>query len=260
MKAIIVSLAFLATLAYSWEGGIWLTIEISPEDYFKIWARGGQLPKIFYKEEGANLWALDKESEEDPGKILMSVYSKSDSAYLSENMFITDINAVKPGSTVATLSRNSARKLACGQSGPGIEDICSNEKLAISLKPRSVYDELAMCLIMIHDRFIDEFDANQIIIYIEDFDNLDVTFKKITKVMDIAKAAGFYKIYYAPAYDDDIYSSKIAKIIDMAKKAGYNIEKPLESNFSSYNLMKDKNFAKDIEKFLDQLLSQPAGQ
>jgi hypothetical protein len=39
------------------------------ENYFEIWAYGGSLPKIFYKEEGENLWVLHRESEDDPGKI-----------------------------------------------------------------------------------------------------------------------------------------------------------------------------------------------
>jgi len=213
-----------------------LTVAISKE-YVEIWARGGSLPKVFFKEmwtfrcrsdndtitydpniisaanppkcqdgtvldaekykysiETINLWTLLKESEEDPGKIQMSVYSKSDSAYLDlNNEFIISLGDVKPGANVATLSESSSRRLACGQSAAGVEDICSDGKPAISLKPRSAYDELAKSLIMIHNRFIDSPDADNIIVLADD----DTAFDKIINVMDRARDAGFFKINLA---------------------------------------------------------------
>jgi biopolymer transport protein ExbD len=219
-----------------------LTVAITKE-YLEIWARGGSLPKEYYKEmwtfrcksdndtitydpgtfeydengaaknppkcqngttldgekfkysiETIHLWALHKESEEDPGKIKMSVYSKSDSAYLDgNNEFITELSAVKPGATVATLAESSARRLACGQSQPGVEDICSDGKPAISLRARSAYDEIAKTLITIHNRFIDSPDADNIIVLADD----DAAFDKIISVMDRARDAGFFKINLA---------------------------------------------------------------
>jgi len=213
-----------------------LTVALSRE-YVEIWARGGSLPKVFFKEmwtfrckvdsdtitydpstisesnppkcqngtvldaekykysiETIHLWTLLKESEEDPGKIQMSVYSKSDSAYLDgNNEFITSLGEVRPGATVATLAESSARKLACGQSAVGVEDICSDGKPAVSLRPRSAYDELAKSLIMIHNRFIDSPDADNIIVLADD----DTAFDKIISLMDRARDAGFFKINLA---------------------------------------------------------------
>lgn len=213
-----------------------LTVALS-KGYIEIWARGGSLPKVFFKEmwtfrcktdndtitydpnsisqssppkcqdgtvldaekyqysiETIHLWALHKESEEDPGKIEMSVYSKSDSAYLDgNNDFITTLSAVTPGSTVATLAESSSRRLACGQSAPGVEDMCKDGKPAVSLRPRSAYDELAKSLIMIHNRFIDSPDADNIIVLADD----DTAFDKIISVMDRARDAGFFKINLA---------------------------------------------------------------
>ncbi|MDR2582207.1 MAG: hypothetical protein LBC75_01860 [Fibromonadaceae bacterium] len=210
-----------------------LTVALS-SGYVEIWARGGSLPKVFFKEmwtfrcksdndtitydpstigasnppkcqdgtvldaekfkysiETIHLWTLHKESEEDPGKIEMSVYSRSDSAYLDgNNEFITEKSAAQPGSTVATLSESSSRRLACGQSAVGVEDICSDGKLAITLRPRSAYDELAKSLIMIHNRFIDSPDADNIIVLADD----DTAFDKIINIMDRARDAGFFKI------------------------------------------------------------------
>jgi len=211
-----------------------LTVALTKE-YVEIWARGGSLPKVFFKEawtfrckvdndtityqniddlsetnppkcqngtaldgekfkfsiETIHLWALHKESEEDPGKILMSVYSKSDSAYLDgNNEFIEDINAIQPNAVVATLAESSARKLACGHTAPGVEDICTDGKRAVTFRPRSAYDELAKSLIAIHNRFIDSPDADNIIVVADD----DTAFDKIISVMDRARDAGFFKI------------------------------------------------------------------
>jgi biopolymer transport protein ExbD len=166
------------------------------KDHLEIWARGGSLPKIFYKEckEGKtiNLCALYKESEKDSGKIEMSVYNKNDSAYLDgNNKFITKLSDITPGSIVATLSNNSSRKIACGQSSPGVEDICINGKPAISLKPRSVYDELAKNLILIRNVFIHSPDSDKIIFLVDD----DVAISTVLKAHQEARAAGFSKFH-----------------------------------------------------------------
>jgi len=219
-----------------------LTVAISKE-YLEIWARGGSLPKEFYKEmwifrcksdndtviydpgvfeyddkgaaknppkckdgktldgekfkysiESIELWSLHRESEEDPGTLKKSVYSKSDSAYLDgNNEFIASLSEIRTGAVVATLAESSSRKLACGQSGPGVEDICIDGKPAVTLRNRSAYDEIAKTLIMIHNRFIDSPDADNIIVLADD----DTAFDKIIGIMDRARDAGFYKINLA---------------------------------------------------------------
>jgi TonB family protein len=184
-----------------------------------------------------NLWTLHKESEEDPGKVEMSVYSKSDSAYLDgNNDFITTLEPIKTGATVATLAESSNRKLACGQSQPGVEDICIDGKPAVKLRPRSAYDELAKTLIMIHNRFIDSPDADNITIVADD----KISEKIIASVMDRAKMAGFYKINRAKT--TEIYKASIAEI----QKANRN-------NLAAYELMKDKNFAKCADSVLEKV-------
>jgi len=199
------------------EDNLNLMVNFSKEN-FAIGARGGTLPRIFYKEchdgKTLDLCVLHKDSEEDSGEILMSVYSKKDSVYLDgNNAFIDDINLIRPGATVATLALNSARKLACGQTTPGVEDICTNGKLAVTLRPLSAYDELAKVLISIHNRFIDSPDANEIFITVDD----DINISKILKVHHEAKTAGFTKI-------------KFAKLKPKTSKG----------NYSAYDLMKDR--------------------
>jgi len=182
------------------ENDLNLTVDIS-DSYIEIWARGGSLPKIFYKEcqDGTTtkLCALLRLSEKDPGTVQMSVYSKTDSAYLNnKNEFITNLSDVKPGAIVATLkgfAENSSRTLACGQSAPGVEDICVDGKPAISLKPRNAYDELAKTLIMIHNRFIDNPDRDEIIIIAD----VDMAIWKVLQLHHEARTTGFPKIKLA---------------------------------------------------------------
>jgi biopolymer transport protein ExbD len=171
---------------------------ILTDSYIEIWARGGALPKIFFNDykfkETTDLWVLRKEKEKDPGIIEMSVYSKSDSAYLDENNnFITSLASVVTGSVVATLAKNSQRRLVCGLSGPGVEDICVDGKSVVTLRPRSAYDELAKLLIMIHNRFIDSPDSDNITILAND--NTEIS--KIILLMHRARTAGFTEINLA---------------------------------------------------------------
>jgi len=175
-------------------GALGLIVTINNE-YFEIQALGKPPLLIFYKQVNSDLAVLNKESVEDTGIVQMSVYSKSDSAYLDHNKkFISSLDEVRPGAFVATLSENSFRRLACGQSGPGVEDICNSDgKPAITLKPRSVYDELAETFIWLRNRFIDRSDADEIVIVFgNDTDN-----NKITDVAGRARDAGFFKVSLA---------------------------------------------------------------
>jgi biopolymer transport protein ExbD len=190
--------------------------------YVQIVARGGMLPMIYYKEmhtyrckvdndtithdpavlansgkaptcrngnetdqyeiETIHAWTLQRESEEDPGKLLYGVYTKSDSAYVDgNNQFVSDKSLVKPGAALATLKESSTRK---------IDPLAANEA---ERRPLSAYDELARSLIGIHNRFIDAPDADKIIVLAND----DVIFDKVIKVMDRAREAGFWQISLA---------------------------------------------------------------
>jgi hypothetical protein len=132
--------------------------------------------------EEIQLWGLAKESEEDPGKINMSLYNKNDSAYLDgNNEFLTSKDGFAVGNVFSTLSESSARK------------IDAEGYAKAKLKPRSAYDELAKALINIHNRFIDAPDADNIIVLAND----DIVFDKVINVMDRSREAGFWKISLA---------------------------------------------------------------
>jgi biopolymer transport protein ExbD len=163
------------------------TITYDPRDL--VDGGGSQVPKCRdgketnkYEIEIIHLWALQKESEEDQGKLLTSLYSDTDSAYLDgNNEFVADKNGVKVGSVLATLTESSARKITA-------------EKFAkLKVLPRSAYDELAKSLIGIHNRFIDAPDADNIIVLADD----NAAFDKVIGVMDRSRDAGFWKISLA---------------------------------------------------------------
>jgi biopolymer transport protein ExbD len=135
-----------------------------------------------YEIETIHLWTLIKQSEEDPGTFVTSLYTAEDSAYVDgNNEFIPDRNGIQVGSVIATLRESSGRKITV-------------EKFnQMKVLPRSAYDELAKALIGIHTRFIDAPDADNIII----LGNDDTAFDKIINVMDRARDSGFWKINLA---------------------------------------------------------------
>jgi biopolymer transport protein ExbD len=135
-----------------------------------------------YEIEQVHLWTLLKQTEEDVGVPVTSLYAKDDSAYVDgNNEFITSRNGIQVGSVIQTLQESSARKITA-------------EKLAgMKLAPRSAYDELAKSLIGIHTRFIDAPDADNIIVLADD----NAIFDKVISVMDRARDSGFWKISLA---------------------------------------------------------------
>lgn len=158
--------------------------------------------KYLYDIESIELWNILKTSEEDAGRVMWAVYSSqggeeptADSAYVDgANNFLAlpgegDLGLNKPaalkkpnpGTTLATLSPNSARTLKPDAANKNI------------IYPLSAYDAIAKDLIAIHTQFIDLDDVDNIIIVADD----DAQFDKIIQMMDRAKEAGFSKINLA---------------------------------------------------------------
>ena len=157
--------------------------------------------KYLYDIEAIELWAIQKESEEDAGRVIWAAYKNdgsseeahADSAYVDgANNFLSlagegvggltpppALKAPTAGQAVATLQPNSARTLK-----PGDKSM---------IYPLSAYDLIAKDLIAIHTQFIDLDDVDNIIIVAND----DTQFDKIIQLMDRAKEAGFSKINLA---------------------------------------------------------------
>ena len=185
-------------------------ITYAPEDV-KAVVEGGHGPKCqdgsemdaekyIYDIESIELWAIQKESEEDPGRVIWGMYSsqgegRPDSVYLDgANNFLAlpgegPLGLQKPaalklpsaGTRVSTLSENSERALKPDAAASNI------------IYALSAYDVIAKDLIAIHTQFIDLEDVDNIIIVAND----DTQFDKIIQLMDRAKEAGFTKINLA---------------------------------------------------------------
>ena len=130
--------------------------------------------KYLYEIETIELWAIQKESEEDPGKVIWAAYKNdgsaeeahADSAYVDgANNFLS-----LPGEGAMGLQKPAALKAPT----PGMALIAKD-------------------LIAIHTQFIDLDDVDNIIIVAND----DTQFDKIIQLMDRAKEAGFSKINLA---------------------------------------------------------------
>ena len=159
--------------------------------------------KYLYEIEAIELWAIHKESEEDPGRVMWALYTNggtaeepvADSAYVDGNnnflalpgegnLGLTPPPALKKpaaGTALATLTPNSARTLK--------PDVAAKNLIY----PLSAYDLIAKDLIAIHTQFIDLEDVDNIIIVA----NYDTQFDKIIQLMDRSKEAGFTKINLA---------------------------------------------------------------
>jgi hypothetical protein len=156
--------------------------------------------KYLYSIETIELWAVEKNSDEDPGRVVWGTYSSVE-AGVPDSIFVDGNNSFlampgegnlgltppaalkKPGAgmAVATLTPNSARKLK--------PDVAAK----VIIYPVSAYDMIAKELIQIHTAFIDLEDVDNIIIVAND----DTQFDKIISLMDRAKAAGFTKVNLA---------------------------------------------------------------
>jgi len=156
--------------------------------------------KYLYSIESIELWAVEKSSDEDPGRVVWGTYTSVD-AGVPDSIFVDGNNSFlamagegtmgltpppalkKPGAgvAVATLTPNSARKLK------------PEDAAKVIIYPLSAYDMIAKELIQIHTAFIDLEDVDNIIIVAND----DTQFDKIIGLMDRAKSAGFTKVNLA---------------------------------------------------------------
>jgi len=156
--------------------------------------------KYLYSIESIELWAVEKSSEEDAGRVVWGAYTSVE-AGIPDSIFVDGNNSFlamagegtmgltpppalkKPGAgvAVATLTPNSARKLK------------PEDAAKVIIYPLSVYDMVAKELIQIHTAFIDLEDVDNIIIVAND----DTQFDKIIGLMDRAKSAGFTKVNLA---------------------------------------------------------------
>ncbi|NLB62973.1 MAG: biopolymer transporter ExbD [Fibrobacter sp.] len=200
-----------------------LTVAIT-DSYLQIVARGGMLPKIFYKE----MWTFRCKSDGDT--ITYDPYdlvdrggsqipkcrdgSETDKYEIDViHLWTLERTSEEDAGTILTslYSDTDSAYLDDNQEfvpnkqgiqvGSRLSTLAEGSRREIkpdvfnkmTVRPRSAYDELAKTLAQIHNRFIDAPDADNIIVLADDH----AAFDKIIGVMDRARDAGFYKISLA---------------------------------------------------------------
>ena len=149
--------------------GLALSVIVA-DNYIVIGARGGFQPNVYYEVLGGRYpdryVAIQKESEEDPGRVIWAVYSsrngEPDSVYVDENNNFLALPGEGPsgmqppeyltkpraGTVLATISPNSARVLSQWEAQRAV------------VAPLSVFDVIAKDLVAIHTQFSDMEDVN----------------------------------------------------------------------------------------------------
>ncbi|MDY5029135.1 TonB family C-terminal domain-containing protein [Fibrobacter intestinalis] len=257
------------------------------DNYMVISARGGFQPNVYYKpiEYSGRVWyiAIHKESEDDLGKFIWANYSLKkglpDSVYVdSNNKFIAlpgegnmgtklpqNLEKLSKGTFTATLSPNSARRLQ--------EDAI--------IAPLSAFDIIAKDLIAISFQFTESKDINFAVLTIsKDFiKKREVT--ELLPLMQALKDAGFkyvswsihdnlnseldlkktsqkiYKGLYLPLglKFPRFVDSNGQQTLDNPQRETHKLLTATIGAASSYDLMKNQKFTKDI----DQVLKDVAG-
>ena len=245
-----------------------LSIAVTDE-YMVIGARGGFMPNVYYKvfdgQYGPLYAAIQKESEEDPGRVIWAVYSsrdmKPDSVYVDKNnRFLSapgdgylgmnepeNLELPSPGTYLSTLAPNSARRVRGNDVG---------------IAPLSAFDIIAKDLIAIRKQFGD----------LEDVDDVGLIFngsfygnnrlRGLRPLMGAIKVAGFKNVCLAFLDDDEGFIAQASqeaerelyRPFDLKPSRNCSFEllsaQPKTASAAAYELMKNQKFTKDIDRIL----------
>ncbi|MCQ2096654.1 MAG: biopolymer transporter ExbD, partial [Fibrobacter sp.] len=159
--------------------------------------------KYLHEIESIDLWAIYKESEEDPGKIMWAVYSNTgtpeepvaDSVYLdgTGNILMAVGEGAGGAAKPAGLKKPSAGQQVQTLGEGSLKAIKPEVANKMIVAPLSAYDLIAKDLNALHELFKELDDGDNVIIVAND----DTQFDKIIQLMDRANAAGFVKINLA---------------------------------------------------------------
>ena len=225
------------------------------EEYFVIGARGGFQPNVYYRVlegEYSNRYAvINKESVDDPGRVIWAVYSSkegnSDSVYVDKNnRFLAylgeghlgmrppeNLIMPRPGTVLATISPNSARELSLRETQRSV------------VAPLSAFDVIAKDLIHIHTQFIDLEDVDYASLVIGDGFFGNDRLRELRPLMSALKNAGFRKVCFGSFNDDEEFRNRAYKEAYKELYTPFNLE---PSN--KCVVMKKQKFTKDIDDVL----------
>ncbi len=236
------------------------------EEYICIGARGGFQPNVYYRVlEGEYLnryAAINKESVDDPGRIIWAVYSSResnpDSVYVDENnRFLAFLgegylgmqppeNLIMPraGTVLATISPNSARELSLREAQRSV------------VAPLSAFDIIAKDLLQIHTQFIDLEDVDYAFLSIDDNFFGNNRLRELRPLMSALKNAGFRNVCFGSLNDDEGFRNRAYKEAYKELYSPFNLEpsnKCVAMTTGVTESKKNQKFTKDIDKVLKEV-------
>lgn len=215
--AVVVSLCF--DYGHCWEPDLMFSLGIN-DDHLVIGARGGFDPKVYYRvldyPYTARYAAIEKDFEEDPGRVLWAVHypfprylysamvAAPDSVYVDgKGDFLSmegegDLGMIPPrglklpaeGDSLATLSPNSMRRVWRGDA---------------AIAPLSAFDVIVRTLIRYRKWYADRWDVDRISLYIDGSFFGQNRFHELTPLIIALKEIGFRYVRVDVDDSDDAF-------------------------------------------------------
>lgn len=207
--ALVLAVSLCFGYGHCWEQDMMLRIGVF-DDYLVVGAFGGFNPRVYYKVLNypytARYAAIEKDFEEDPGRVFWAVYypfprymysalvATPDSVYVDgKGDFLSlpgegdlgmnpprDLKLPAEGDSLATLSPNSMRRIWRGDA---------------VIAPLSAFDVIVSTLIHYREAYADRWDADRIYLYIDGSFFRQNKFHELHPLIIALKEIGFKYVY-----------------------------------------------------------------
>ena len=275
--ALAVSLCF--GYGHCWEQDLMFSLGIN-DDHLVIGARGGFDPKVYYRvfdyPYTARYAAIEKDFEEDPGRVFWAVHypfpryqysamvAAPDSVYVDgKGDFLSlpgegnlgmnpprDLKLPVEGDSLATLSPNSTRRVWRGDA---------------VIAPLSAFDVIVSTLIRVREAYADRWDADRITLCIDGSFFRQNRFHELTPLIIALKEIGF-KYVWVDVYElDEDFRLRSIKMAyreiyrltglkpSMSLPRGFRVASSSRAIFKKLvGMKKSKEFKKNIDKLLEE--------
>lgn len=276
--AVVVSLCF--GYGHCWEQDLMLNVNVR-DDYLVVGALGWfPIPSVYYKvldyPYAHRYAAIEKDFEEDPGRLLWAVYypfprymysalvATPDSVYVDgKGDFLSmegegDLGMIPPkdlklpaeGDSLATLSPNSMRRIWRGDA---------------AIAPLSAFDVIVSTLIRVREAYADRWDADRITLCIDGSFFRQNRFHELTPLIIALKEIGFRYVWVNVDDSDDAFRLRSMEMAyreiyrltglkpSMSLPRGFRVASSSRAIFKKLvGMVKSKEFKKNIDKLLEE--------
>ena len=276
--AVVVSLCF--GYGHCWEQDLMLNVNVR-DDYLVVGALGWfPIPSVYYKvldyPYAHRYAAIEKDFEEDPGRLLWAVYypfprymysalvATPDSVYVDgKGDFLSmegegDLGMIPPkdlklpaeGDSLATLSPNSMRRIWRGDA---------------AIAPLSAFDVIVSTLIRVREAYADRWDADRITLCIDGSFFRQNRFHELTPLIIALKEIGFRYVWVNVDDSDDAFRLRSMEMAyreiyrltglkpSMSLPRGFRVASSSRAIFKKLvGMEKSKEFKKNIDKLLEE--------